>query len=974
AAANARPFDLAREHPLRVTVVHTAAEEHLVAITLHHIAFDAWSMGIFLRELNDAYAAEPAKQPMAVQYADFAAWQRDQQAEGAIPGQLDYWRTRLAGLVPVELTADRPRPAERAPHGDTVVVEVPDTVAQGLRGLGNRTGTTPFMVLLAAFTVLLGRYTGRTDIAVGTPVAGRTRQETEDLIGFFINNLVMRTDLSGDPSFAELLDRVRGTTLEALANQDVPFEHLVDVLQPGRDPSRNPLFQIMFEVQHMAGLLPQRLAGCTAGGLSSGAPVAKFDLTLSVKERADGLMRCTFEYATALFDRATIERLAGHYLRLLESVAANPGGRLGEFDLLSDAERRAILRQWPDPDAGRLELLDPPDERHLSVPELFERQVARTPDATAVVFRTQEISFAELNERVNRLAHHLRSMGVGPETVVGSCLERGVEPVVVLLAVLKAGGVYVPFDPEHPAERLGFMLGDAGAHLVLTTRKFADRLCHDDRRVLVVDDETQWAGNAPVADPGHVVHPANLAYIIYTSGSTGRPKGVMISHRSYAHHCRVIADYYGIHPGERVILLSALTFDLAMDQIVVTLTAGATLVVSDPVFWTPAELPAKLACHRVTIMEITPAYYREMLESDVDKLAGMKLMNVGADVVTVADAQRWAATGLPARFLCNYGPTEASMTCMLNPVAGDLAGERGTATLHIGRPVAGTRVHVLDARLRPVPVGVPGELCIGGARLARGYYERPELTADRFVPDPFGGEPGARLYRTGDLVRYRPDGTVDFLGRLDHQVKIRGFRIELPEIEAALTKHPAVAAAAVVAKEITPGNKRLVAYLEWRHDTEPDIGELRAHLRELLPEYMIPSAWAAVEALPLSASKKVDRTALPDLTPSQLDGAAEYVAPRDPAEEIIAGIWADVLGVDRVGVHDDFFGIGGHSLLATRVLARLRQAFAVELPLRCLFEATTVAGLAAVTTDFVVAQIDRMTDDQVRELLGFSPA
>ncbi|MEV4313135.1 amino acid adenylation domain-containing protein [Actinocrispum sp. NPDC049592] len=961
-AANARPFSLANEHPLRVTVVHIGPEDHLVAITLHHIAFDAWSMGIFLRELNVAYELGDTSEPLGVQYADFSAWQRNQ--ESALRQQLDYWRERLAGLSPVELTTDRPRPAERDPHGDTLVVEVPAAVGDALRELGNRTGATSFMVLLAAFSTLLGRYTGRSDIAVGTPVAGRTRPETEDLIGFFINNLVMRTDLTGDPSFTELVDRVRRTALDAFAHQDVPFEHLVDALQPGRDLSRNPLFQIMFEVQHMAGVLPTTLAGCDATGLGSGEPVAKFDLTLTVKERTDGVLRCWFEYSTALFDRATIERLGAHYVRLLESIAADPKARITELDLLPAAERDAILGQWPNPDAARLDELDIPAERHLTVPELFERQVAETPDAIALVFQDQEITFADLNARANRLAHHLRATGIGPETIVGSCLERGVEPVVVLLAVLKAGGVYVPFDPEHPAERLGYMIDDAKAHTVVTSRKFADRF-GTGRRVLVVDD---W--DTPSTNPEPVVRPGNLAYIIYTSGSTGRPKGVMISHRSYAHHCRVIADYYGIGPGERVILLSALTFDLAMDQIAVTLSNGGTLVVSDPVFWTPGELPAKLAHHKVTVMEITPAYYREMLESDVDKLAGMKLMNVGADVVTVSDAQRWAATGHPGRFLCNYGPTEATITCMLNPVTSDLAGERGTATLHIGRPVAGTRVHVLDNQLRPVPVGVPGELCIGGIRLARGYYDRPELTAERFVPDPYGPEPGARLYRTGDLVRYRPDGTVDFLGRLDHQVKIRGFRIELPEIEAALAKHPAVPAAAVVAKEVAPGDKRLIAYLEWDRDTEPDITELRAHLRELLPEYMIPSAWATVPALPLSPSKKVDRAALPELTPSQLDGAKEYVAPRDPAEEIIAGIWADVLGVDRVGVHDDFFGLGGHSLLATRVLARLRETFAAELPLRCLFEATTVADLAAVTTDFLTAEIDDMSEAEMRELLA----
>ncbi|WP_328348761.1 non-ribosomal peptide synthetase [Micromonospora sp. NBC_00421] len=974
-AASARPFDLTAERPLRVTVVHTAVDEHLVAVTLHHIAFDNWSLGIFLRELNEAYAAGLAgtpwsPQPLPVQYADVAAWQRDRQADGTIGSQIEYWRAQLAGLVPVELTPDRPRQPGRDLSGDLLIVDVPQATAAAARELGNRTGATLFMVLLAAFDVVLGRHTGRTDIAIGTPVAGRTRPESEDLVGFFVNNLVVRVDLGGEPTSLDLIDRVRRTTLKAFAHQEVPFEHLVDALQPDRDLSRNPLFQIMFEVQHTTGTSAATLAGCTAVGLDSGVAVAKFDLTLSVMEQPDGRLECWFEYATALFDRATVERLARQYLRLLSGMTADPHARIGDLDLLSADERHTIAHRWPDPDAHRLDLLDPPDERHLSVPELFARWVARTPDATAVVFGAERLGFAELDARVHALAHRLRAMGVGPEVVVGSCLERGFAPVVVLLAVLRAGGVYAPFDPEHPPERLRYMLADAGAHLVVTTGGFADRFAGHERPVLVVDDDEDRAVARSSADPAPVTVPDNLAYIIYTSGSTGRPKGVMISHRSYAHHCRVIADYYGIHPGERVVLLSALTFDVAMDQIGATLTAGATLVVSDPVFWTPSELPPKLEQYGVTIMEITPAYYREMLESGVDRLAGLKLMNVGSDVVTVADAQRWAATGLPGRFLCNYGPTEASVTCMLNPVSGDLADERGTATLHIGRAVAGTRVYVLDAGLRPLPVGVPGELCIGGVRLARGYHRRPELTAERFVPDPFGTEPGARLYRSGDLVRHRPDGTVEFLGRLDTQVKIRGFRIELAEIEAALATHPAVSAAVVVAKDVGPGDKRLVAYLEWPHDTGPDLDELRAYLRESLPSYMIPSAWVTVAALPLSPSKKVDRAALPDPTPLQLDGARGYVAPRNPAEETIAAIWSDILGVDRIGVDDDFFGLGGHSLLATRVLARLRAALAVEVPLRSLFDATTVAELAVVVTDLIAAELDELTDAQLSELLS----
>lgn len=971
-AASARPFDLARERPLRVTVVHTAADEHLVAITLHHIAFDNWSLGILLRELDEAYAADLAgtgwqPPPLPVQYADFAAWQRDRQADGTIRAQLDFWRDRLTALVPAELTTDRPRRPGRDLRGDLVVVDIPAAAAAAVRELGNRTGATMFMVLLAAFDVLLSRYTGRSDIAIGTPVAGRTRPESADLIGFFVNNLVIRCDLAGNPAFVDLIDRVRRTTLDAFAHQDVPFEHLVDALQPDRDLSRNPLFQIMFEVQHAAGA-SDTLAGCTATGLGSGVSVAKFDLTLSVMEQPDGRLECWFEYATVLFDRSTVERLAGQYLRLLDSVRTDPTVRVGELDLLPAGERHAITQRWPDPDADRLDLLDPPGERHLSVPDLIDRWVARTPDATAVRFGCAQLTFAELDGRAGELAHRLRELGVGPEVVVGSCLERGIEPVVVLLAVLKAGGVYAPFDPEHPPERLRYMLADAGAQLVVTTGKFAGRFAGQDRPVLVVDDPGRPRGRPSTGRLPAAV-PENLAYIIYTSGSTGRPKGVMISHRAYAQHCRVIADYYGIVPGERVVLLSSLTFDVAMDQIAVTLTAGATLVVSDPVFWTPGELPGKLADHGVTVVEITPAYYREMLESGVDRLAGMKVMNVGSDVVTVADAQRWAATGLPGRFLCNYGPTEATVTCMLNPVDGALAGEGGTATLHIGRAVAGTQVYVLDPQLRPLPVGVPGELCIGGVRLARGYHRRPELTAERFVPDPFGTAPGGRLYRSGDLVRHRPDGTVEFLGRLDTQVKIRGFRIELAEIEAVLAGHPMVAAVAVVAKDVAPGDKRLVAYLEWSGDGGPDLEQMRAFVRESLPAYMIPSAWMTVAALPLSPSKKVDRAALPDPDWSQLDGTGGYVAPRDPAEEAVAGIWSEVLGVERVGAEDDFFGLGGHSLLATRVLARLRAALGVEVPLRRLFEATTVAQLAAVVTDLVAADLDELTDAQMSDLL-----
>ncbi|MFI5527230.1 amino acid adenylation domain-containing protein [Kitasatospora sp. NPDC051853] len=972
-----RPFDLERDRPLRVTLVRTGPERHLLVLTLHHIAFDAWSMEIYLRDLRAAYDAAAAGEPSplrrpAVQYADFAAWQREQQAAGAIDQQLGYWQDRLGGLTPVELPTDRLRAAVRDARGDNVIVDVPPAVGTALAELAGRHGATPFMLLLAAFQVLLGRYTGRDDVAVGTPVAGRTRPETEELVGFFSNNLVIRTDLAGDPVFTEVLDQVRRVSLEAFGQQDLPFERLVDALRPERDLSRNPLFQVMFDHQHMGGV-PGSLGGAAIEPLRAGLTVAKFDLTVTVKERPDGRLHCWFEYATALFDRATVERMARHYLTLLGGIAAAPGRRVAELDLLGEAELRTVLTEWPDPEGGRTALLDPAEEHGLCVPELFARQAARTPEAVAVVSGGRQLTYAELDARADRFARRLRALGVGPETVVASCLERSPEAVVVLLGVLKAGGVYVPFDPQHPAERLDFMLADAGAGTVVTTRAFRDRF-RGDHQVVTVDQEPEQDPDGPEAQdaPLPAVRPGSLAYVIYTSGSTGRPKGVMIEHRSYAHHCRVIADAYGLAPGERVVLLSALTFDVAMDQIAATLLAGATVVVGDPVFWTPAELPARLAEHGVTVVEITPAYYRAMMESpDLGRLGALKLMNVGSDVVTGHDARRWAETGLPGRFLCNYGPTEATVTCLLHPVDRTAGEGGGAAALPIGRPVAGTRAYVLDAELRPVPVGVPGELCLGGVRLARGYHRRPELTADRFVPDPVSGVPGARLYRTGDLVRHRPDGTIEFLGRMDHQVKVRGLRIELGEIEAALTRHPALQEAVVLAAEPAPGERRLVGYLVARPGEEvPEPAELRGHLRELLPEYMIPTAWVPLDALPLTASKKVDRKALPDPAAAGADGTRAYLAPRDPAEEAVAAVWCEVLGVERVGARDDFFLLGGHSLLATRVLAGIQEAFAVELPLRRLFEATTVAELAAVVVEAVEADIAGLSDDEVAGLLA----
>ncbi|MFJ6620662.1 amino acid adenylation domain-containing protein [Kitasatospora sp. NPDC091335] len=965
-----RPFALDREPPLRAALLRTAAEEWHLVLTFHHIATDAWSTELVTGEIGRYYQCLTHGLPLpgaapAVQYADFAAWQRDRLDEPVVSAQLSYWKERLAGLQPLELPTDRPRPAVRDPRGELLGVDVPADLGAAVAAVARARSATPFMVLLTAFHVLLARYSGQSDLAVGTPVAGRTRAETEDLAGLFVNTVVLRADLSGAPTFAGLLDRVRADAVQAYAHQDLPFERLVDELRPDRDPSRNPLFQVMFELLHTRQS-PLEIDGVEVEELQADWRVAKFDLTVSFEERPDGTLACSFEYATALFDRSTVQRMAQHYLRLLRSAVDTPDARIGELEMLTEPERRQLLTDWRGTAAG---------QPGRCVPELFSARAAARPDALAVVFAGRSeisLTYAELDARANQLAHHLRASGVGQESVVGVCLERGPDVVVALLAVLKAGGCYVPFDPEHPAERLAFMLADAGAGTVLTHSRFADRLAAGRARVISLDGDRAELAQRPTTAPAVTVDPEQLAYVIYTSGSTGQPKGVLIQHGSYAHHCEVIAEAYDIGADDRVVLLSALTFDVAMDQIAATLLAGATVVVSDPLFWSPAELADRLAEHRVTIMEITPAYYRELLAGlgpDDRRLDRLRLMNVGSDVVTVDDARHWAATGLPARFLCNYGPTEATVTCVLHPVSGELPGARGESTLPIGRPVPGTTAYVLDPDLNPVPVGVPGELYLGGVRVARGYHRRPALTAERFVPDPFSPAPG-RLYRTGDLVRYAADGVIEFLGRIDQQVKIRGFRIELGEIEAVLAQHPGIRAVAVVARDLRPGDRRLVAYLVPRDGTAPDIAALRAFLGDQLPEYMIPSLWVELPELPLTSSKKVDRKALPAPEAGRPQLERDYLAPRTPAEELIARTWGEVLGLDRIGVHDGFFDLGGHSLLATRVLARLRLAFAVELPLRLLFEAPTIALQAEAVERAVEDEIAGLSDEEVAALLA----
>jgi amino acid adenylation domain-containing protein len=749
------------------------------------------------------------------------------------------------------------------------------------------------MALLSGFQILLARYTGKADAPVGSPIAGRTRSELEGLIGFFVNTLVLRTDLSGDPTFSETLARARETTLGAYGHQDLPFEKLVEELAPRRDLSYSPLFQVMLVLQNA----PQRaieLPGLLIEPLRAETGTAKFDLTLSLAETAEGLAGW-LEYDLDLFDPATAERIAGHFGTLLEGAAADPGRRLSELPLLSEAEREQLV---VDLNATGREVPE------VCVHEGIAAQAARTPDAVAVTFGTESLTYRELDRRANALAHRLRDLGVGPEARVGIALERSLEMVVGVLAVLKAGGAYVPLDPSYPAERLAFMREDSGVALVLE-----DGL-----------GEVGESEHPPAGGPG----PWNLAYVIYTSGSTGRPKGVQISHAALTNFLASMAERPGLGSGDVLLSVTSLSFDIAGLEIYLPLLAGGRIVLASREQAADGHaLRELIAASGATVLQATPATWRLLLDAGWTGGKGLVALCGGEALPPSLAASLRERT----RALWNvYGPTETTVYSTLEEIGAE-------PPIAIGRPVANTEVYVLDAWGNLAPAGVPGELLIGGAGLARGYLGRPELTAERFVPDPFGGA-GSRLYRTGDLARFLPDGRLECVGRIDHQVKVRGFRVELGEIEAELCRHPEVAAAVVTARE-----ERLVAYMVG----DAPIEALREALKSRLPAYMMPSAFVLLESLPLTPNGKVDRKALPEP-----GAAAEVLAgPRTPGEELLAGIWCDVLGVERVGIHQDFFDLGGHSLIATRVVSRVRDVFGAEMPLRWLFETPTVSGLAA---------------------------
>ncbi|HTZ42891.1 MAG TPA: amino acid adenylation domain-containing protein [Jatrophihabitans sp.] len=936
-----RPFQLDAGPLWRVLLLRTGPAEHVLTFAMHHIVADAWSAGVLLAELSEHYRAAltgvPSRLPeLAVQYADYASWQRDRMAGPVLAAELDYWRAALAGAEPLVLPTDRPRPSVRSTAGATVTFELPAEATARLRALAGAEACTLFMVVLAALQTLLARYSGQQDIAIGTPIANRNRAEIEPLIGFFVNTLVLRGDLSGDPTFTELLQRARRVTLAAYEHQDLPFERLVDELGLHRDLSSTPLFTTMLSVDNTA---PARweLPGLASEQVPLDSQQAKFDLTVAVGVDGDRLTGA-IRYSTALFDADRVERMAAHLCRLLTAAGAAPHTRLSELPLLTERERQLVLPAGPRQPA-------PPGGRLLHL--LVERWARTTPDRAAVTDTDgRTVSYAELNARANRLAHHLIRHGAGPERLVGVCMHRSVNTVVSLLAVLKAGAAYLPLDPDYPADRQAFILADAAAGIVLTDLGVAAELTG-----LVVDladpATLDRLAAEPATDPAVGLRDDNTAYVIYTSGSTGRPKGVQVTHANACRLFEVTAATYGFDPDQVWLCTHSYAFDFSVWEIWGALTTGARVVVaSHQVARDPRRLAEVMRAERVSMLSQTPTAFRALLPELLRvKPAGLRYVVFGGEALDVTAVRPWfAEPGVAGTLVNMYGITETTVHVTWKVIGAGTAGD--AAVSPIGRPLADLRAYVLDRQLAPVPLGVPGEVYVGGAGLSRGYLGRPGLTADRFLPDPFGGSPGGRLYRTGDLAQWTAGGELQYLGRSDHQVKIRGFRIELGEIEARLNEHPEVTEAVVLAREDEPGERRLVGYWVPAAGSQPSVSGLRSWLERTLPGYMVPSAWVQLPSLPLTASGKLDRAVLPAPGTARPELGARFAAPRSAAESVLVGIWAQVLGLDRVGIHDNFFDLGGDSILSIQIVARAVAAGLVLTP-RMVFEHQTVAEMAA---------------------------
>ncbi|MBG9685645.1 non-ribosomal peptide synthetase, partial [Bacillus mycoides] len=905
-------FDLSQGPLFRPTLIKLAMEQYILMLNFHHIISDGWSNGIFMKELSDLYESFIAGRPsplvdLKFQYADYAVEQRQWLEGERLEESLAYWKKQLGGKLPVlQLPSDRPRPAVQTFRGKTKKFKIPNELLKKVKVLSQEERSSLFMTLLTGFKVLLYRYTGQEDLLVGTPVANRNQKALENLIGFFVNTLVVRTDVSGDVSFRDLLRRVREVTLEAYAHQDVPFEKLVEELQPDRDVSTSPLFQVMFTLQN-APLISTTLAGSTLESIEMAYDIAKFDLTMAVTEMEDELQG-VFEYNEDLFNESTISRMAESFCTLLEGIVTNPEESIKKLPIMSSEEQRKSLVDWNDTTKGY------PLEKGMH--QFFEDRVVQHPEAIAAVFEGESITYQELNRRANQLAHHLKLVGVESQAFIGIYMERSLEMLITLLAVFKAEGVYVPLDPSYPKDRITFMLEDSQTSVILTQRQLVSKLPNHDVKVICADADWDQVRQCSDSNLPRCGDKDSLAYTIYTSGSTGKPKGVQITNDALINCLLATNEHIQLNEQDRFLAVATISFDIACVELYLPLILGACVVIAKREVSTDGECLAELInTSGATIMQATPATWQMLIQAGWNGNLQLKVLTGGEALpLKLANDLIDRSAGV----WNGYGPTEATIYTTISKVTTE------DSWISIGRPIANTSIYVLDDQLQPVPVGVPGELHIGGSGLAAGYLNRPELTAERFIQDPFSNKPNARMYKTGDLVRYRSNGELEFISRIDHQVKVRGFRIELGEIENVLIKDVNIKEVVVIVHEDVLGEKRLVAYVVPNEKQSLNTKSLRSLLKGNLPDYMIPSAFIVMDKFPLTLNGKIDRQALPMPEKFESMRDKDFVAPRNRTEELLADIWCTVLQVDKVGIDDNFFEMGGHSLLATQVLWQLR--------------------------------------------------
>lgn len=946
----ARPFDLEKGPLVRVGLLRLDPDDFVLQVNMHHAITDRWSFAVFEKELAVLYQAfatgHPSPLPeLPIQFADYAVWQRERMNGDEYKKDLEYWRAKLAGAPFVlDFPTDFPRPPIQNFRGARVYVSYPRSLLDGLKELSRREGVTMFMTLMAAYKTLIYRYTNQSDLLISTPIGTRLRPETENVVGYLLNLLTIRTDLSGNPTFRELLKREQDACVGAFAHQEVPFGKLVQELKPAQDPSRNPIAQVAFLYLDFPEATAMQFLGLTATHIDIDNGASRFDITLAMTETPEGFTT-SIEYIRDIFEHGRMERMAKHLEVLLAGIIANPDATLSDLPVLTREEQQQLLEQWNDT-AHQF-------PSTLLVHQLFEQQAALRPDATALLFEDKTLTFSEINSRANRLARHLIGRGLEPQARVGVMLPRTPEVLVALLAIFKAGGCYLPLDPEYPAERRAFMLEDAGASLVITedflrAEQFAQQSTEN------LDSE---------------VRPEQLAYIIYTSGSTGRPKGVAVEHRQLLHTMQSAQEVLKLMEADCLPSIASFSFDISLLELLCApLAGGRCLLVS-----THGALEATVTSRvlqEATVLHAVPGLMRRFVSfvkehAPSETYPQLRQLLVGGEAVApdlVAEMQEvWGSADV--RIL--YGPTEATIICASYEV------NRRETLNHqmIGRPLPNTLLRILDGKGKLVPIGVDGEICIGGAGVARGYWRSADLTAEKFVSDPYSATDAARIYRTGDRGRYLPDGNIEFTGRMDEQVKVRGFRIELGEIESVLTEHESVTEAIVIALEEKGSEKRLVAYVVTAPNTSRNVSDLRSHLKSRLPDYMIPSVFIYLDALPLTSHGKIDRRALPAPDAERPALAEAFIAPRTPAEKNLASIWTKLLGINRIGINDDYFELGGDSLLATQLASQVRSVFEVELPLVELFRHPTLAEMAASVEEAIIEQMEEISDEEAEQLL-----